>query len=148
MALALDPTVACSSRLTPEVPVPPSVALQARYNAPPPFPSPRLLTAPAMGVHFQPPTFAQYFAQHSTPSFGGQSSGLAGAQHPLGPLPGTVPVQQLLLLCTTPHTAQHIIYPSSLHQVQTPAFIAPHLAPLHGYAGPHAATPGGVMVDP
>ena len=83
-----------------------------------------------------------------TPSSGGQSSGLAGAQHPLSPLPGPVPVQQLLLPRTTPHTAQHIIYSSSLHQVQTPAFIAPHLAPLHGYAGPHTTTLGGVMVDP
>ena len=26
--------------------------------------------------------------------------------------------------------------------------MAQHFLPLHGYAGPHASTPGGVMVDP
>ena len=92
--------------------------------------------------------FAQHFAQHATPSFGGQSFGLVGAQQPSGPLLGTVPVQQLLLPHTAPYTAQHTIYPSPLHQVQIPAYISQHYSQSHGYAGPHASTPGGVMVDP
>ena len=32
-------------------------------------------------------------------------------------------------------------------QIQAPACMSPHSAPSHGYAGPHALAPGGVMVD-
>ena len=148
MALALDPTAIHSSRPTPEVPVQPTIALQAHHTTLSPLSLPQLLTASAIRAPYLPLVSAQHYALHATPSFGGQSLGLVGAQHPQSPLPGVVPVQQLLLPRIAPYTTQYTIYPSPLHQVQTPAYISQHYSQSHGYAGPHASTPGGVMVDP
>ena len=105
MAISLGPASSLPPFLTPEVPVQPNLALQPHPTALPPLPSPQLLTASMMGVPFLPPVLTQYFAQHATPSPGGQSLGLARAQHPLSPLPEIAPVQQLLLPHTAPYTA-------------------------------------------
>ena len=149
MALSLGLALSLPPLLTHEVLVQPTIALQAHHTALPPLPSPQLLTASAMGAPFLPLALAQHHPLHATPSPSGQSPGLAGAQHPLSPLPGTVLVQQLLFPNTTPYIAQHLSYPSTMHQqIQIPACMPQHLSSLHGYAGPHTSTPGGVMVDP
>ena len=59
-----------------------------------------------------------------------------------------MPVQQLLLPHTAHYTTQYAIYPSPLHQVQTPTYIPQHNSQSHGYTSPHASTLGGVKVDP
>ena len=130
----------------------PSVVLQAHHIALLPIPPPQLLTASAMGVPYRPPAPTQHYALYATPPLGDQSFGLVGAQYPTGPLPGTVPPQQLLLQYSAPHTtqytAQHAFYSSPLHQnIQASAYISPYFTPSHGYAGPHATTLGGVTVD-
>ena len=103
MTSSLDPVSSLPPLLTPEISMQSSVVLQAHHTAFPTLPSPQLLTAFTMGVPYRPLAPTQHFAQYATPSLGGQFLELAGAQHLLSPLPGTVPVQQLLL----PHAAQY-----------------------------------------
>ena len=88
MALSVRPSLFPA---TPEVPLQPAPAFQAFPTAPPPRPSPQLLTALAMGAQLPPPAFTPLTAQHITPPPGGQSFELVGAQYPVGPLPGTAP---------------------------------------------------------
>ena len=140
MAFALDPATVHSFLLTLEVLVQPTIALQAHYTILLPSPSSHLFTATAIRAPYLPPAYAQYYPLHTTPSPGAWSLGLVRAQHPLSPLPGTVPVQQLLLPHSTPYTTQHLSYPPPMHQVQIPACMPQHILPLHGYAGSHLDT--------
>ena len=145
MALSIHPFVIPAA---PEVPLQPTPAFQAHSTAPPPRPSPQLLSAPAMGAQPLPSAFTPLTAQHMTPPPCGQPLGPVGAQYPSSPLPDTVLVQQLLLLHSTPIITQHSAYPYPVHQqIPSPACIPPHAAPMHGYAGPHVASSGDVMVD-
>ena len=141
MALSVRPSL---SPAVPEVLLWPAPA----YTALLPRPSPQLLTVSMMGAQLLPLASAQHYALHATPPLGDQSFGLVGAQYLAGPLHSTVPAQPLLLQHSTPHTAQHIIYPSPLHQVQTLAYIPAYIASTHGYADHHVTPPGDAVVDP
>ena len=116
MAVSLGPASSLPPLLTPEVPIQPTLALQAHHTTLLPLPLPQLLAASVMGAPFLPPAFTQHCAQHATPSPSGQSPGLAGAQHPSSLLPRAMSVPQLLLQNTAPYTVQRAIYSSPLHQ--------------------------------
>ena len=79
MALSLGPASSLPPPLTLEVPVQPSVVLQAHHTALPPLPPPQLLIASAMGAPSRPPALTQHYALHATLSPGDQSFGLVGA---------------------------------------------------------------------
>ena len=146
MALSLHPSVAPA---TPKVPLQPASMFQAHPTAPPPLPSPQHLTTSVLGVTSLPPAQTLYNAQHFTPAPGGQPLGLTRAHYPLSPLPSTIPVQQSLLPHSAPIIAQHSAFPYPMHQhIPSPACIPLHSAPMHGYTGPHVASPSDVMVDP
>ena len=76
MALSLRPSF---TPVVPEAPLRPTLASQAFPSAPPPRPSPQLLTAQALGAQLLPPAYAQHPTQHPPLAPGGQSLGLVGA---------------------------------------------------------------------
>ena len=149
MALFARPS---STPSAPEVPLHPAPALQAFPAALPPRPSPQLLSAPMIGAQPPPSAYTPFTALHAPPPLGGQPLGLVRAQHFSAPLPGTVPLQQLLLLQSPQLTAQQHAYPYPVHQhVPSLAYIAPPTAPtapLQGYAGHHVTPLGDAMVIP
>ena len=110
LALSVRPLV------IPEVPLQPFLQFQCFPTAPLPLPSPQLLIAPTMGASSLPPVQPLHTAQHFTPSSGVQPLGMTGTQHSLGLQSGTVPLQQLLFLHSSPIIAQHSAFPHSMHQ--------------------------------
>ena len=72
MALSVCPSCIPAA---PKVPLQPALA----HSTLPPRPLPQLLTAPAMGAQFLPPTSTQHYALHAHSPPGDQPFGLVGA---------------------------------------------------------------------
>ena len=102
-----------------------------------------------MGATSVPSAQTLLSTQYPPLAYGGHPLGLAGAQYAQNPLPGTIPVQQLLLPHFAPYTAQSSTYPFFVPpQVLPPSGIPLPSAPSHGYTDPRAMASSGVMVDP
>ena len=89
MTLSILPSMIPTSL---EVPLQLAPAFQAHPTAPPPRPSPQLVTALAMGTVSLPPTQTPFTAQHYTLPSGGQPLALVGVQYPSSPEPNITPV--------------------------------------------------------